>query len=123
MRLEEENDNCKAHGSWSLAHVGAHNIRDLSQLCYHQSQVTYSRCSDHCWASWRHKLRVTTGVRERAMQAELASSASPEIGCFGTLIMMADPMSCTSSSVPLGLRCNELYEKHKMFAKLYQVAK
>ena len=45
------------------------------------------------------------------------------IGCFGTLIRMVDPKSCTSPSIPLGLRCNELYKKHKIFAKLYQVAK
>jgi len=41
------------------------------------------------------------------------SSATPAIGNFGTPITIADPISCTPPSIPLGVRYNELHKKHK----------
>ena len=71
--------------------------------------VDYSRCSNHEETSYRrHTLQLTTGLGERALQAEPALSVTPILGYFGTLIRMVDTMSCTSPSIPFGLRCNEL---------------
>jgi hypothetical protein len=42
------------------------------------------------------------------------SSATAAIGYSGTPITMADPILCTPPSIPLGVRYNELYKKHKI---------
>jgi hypothetical protein len=66
-----------------------------------------------------HLLPPTTSVTNFGRQeyactctmSGLASIFNSVTGCFGTLITTADPFLCTSPTIPLGVRCNELHSK------------